>query len=56
MTVTRKTEVLFEEWLQRSDRVTYDSYRAQNAVVKQAVKVAKIMMDWRWGEQLGYDF
>ena len=31
----------FEEWLQRRDRVTYDRYRAQRVVVKQAVQTAK---------------
>ena len=35
----------FEEWLQRSDRVTYDRYRAQRVVVKRAVHVAKRMAD-----------
>ena len=35
----------FEEWLQKTDRDTYDKYRAQRAVVKQAVKVAKRMAD-----------
>ena len=29
----------FEEWLQRRDRVTYERYRAQRVVVKQAVQV-----------------
>ena len=46
----------FEEWLQRRDRLTYDRYQAQRVVVKQAVKVAKRMADWRWGEQLGNNF
>ena len=46
----------FEEWLQRRDRVTYDRYRAQRVVVKQAVQAAKIMTDRRWGERLGNDF
>ena len=45
-----------EEWLQRRDRDTYDRYRAQRAVVKQAVKVAKRMADWRWREPLGNAF
>ena len=36
----------FEEWLQRRDRVAYDRYRTQKAVVKQIVKVAKRMADW----------
>ena len=40
----------FEEWLSRRDRVIYDRYRAQRVVVKQAVKVAKRIADWRWGE------
>ena len=42
----------FEEWLQRRERLTYDRYRAQRVVVKRAVKVVKIMADWRWGERL----
>ena len=46
----------FEEWLQRRDGNTYDRYREQRAVVKRAVKVAKRMADWRWGERLGNDF
>ena len=46
----------FEEWLQRRDRVTYDRYRAQRVVVKQAVQVAKRMADGRWGERLGNNF
>ena len=46
----------FEKWLQRRDRDTYDRYRARRAVVKQAVKVAKRMADWWWGERLGNDF
>ena len=37
----------FEEWLQRRDRVTYDSYRAQRVAVKQAVKAEK---EWRTGD------
>ena len=37
----------FEEWLQRRNRDTYGRYRAQRAVVKQAIKVAKRMADWR---------
>ena len=45
----------FEEWLQRRDRDAYARYRAQRAVVKQAVKVTK-RMDWRWEELLGNDF
>ena len=44
------------EWLQRSNRVTYDRNRAQKAVVKQTTKVAERMADWRWGEWLGNDF
>ena len=35
----------FEEWLQRIDSITYDRYRAQRAVVKLTVKVAKRMAD-----------
>ena len=46
----------FEEWLQRSDRLINDRYRAKRVVVKRAVKVAKWMADWRWGERLGNDF
>ena len=42
----------FEEWLQRSDRVTFHRYRAQRVVVKLAVQVAKRMADMR----LGNDF
>ena len=30
----------FEEWLQRRDRVTYDSYRAQRVAVKLEVQAA----------------
>ena len=36
--------------------VTYDRYLAQRTVVQQAVKVAKRMAGWRWGERLGNDF
>ena len=46
----------FEEWLQRRDRVIYVRYRAQRAVVKQAVIVAKRMAYRRWGERLWNDF
>ena len=46
----------FEEWLQRRDRDTYDRYREQRAVVKPAIKVAKRIAGWRWGERLGNDF
>ena len=46
----------FEEWLQRRDWSTYDRYRAQRAVVKRAVKVAKRMADLRWGERLENNF
>ena len=46
----------FEEWLQRRNRLTYDRHRAQRLVVKQAVKVAKRMADWRWGERLWNNF
>ena len=45
-----------EEWLQRRDRLTYDGYRSQRVVVKQAVKVANRMANWQWGERLGNDF
>ena len=31
----------FKNWLQKRDRVTYDRYLAQKAVVKLTVKVAK---------------
>ena len=41
---------------QRRDRVTYDRYRAQRVVVKRAVKVAKRMADWLFGDRLGNDF
>ena len=37
----------FEGWLQRRDSVTYDRYRAQRVVVKQAVEAAKRMADRR---------
>ena len=33
-----------------------DCYRAQRVVVKRAVKVAKRMADWRWGERLLNNF
>ena len=33
-----------------------DRYRAQRTVVKQTIKVAKRMADWRWGQRLGSDF
>ena len=33
-----------------------DRYRAQRVVVKRAVKVAKRMADWLWGERLGNNF
>ena len=46
----------FEEWLQRRDSLTYDTYRAQRVVIKRAVKVAKRVADWRWGERLGNNF
>ena len=46
----------FEEWLQRRDRVTYDRYRAQSAVVKRAVQVTKSMADLGTGERLWNDF
>ena len=36
----------FKEWLQRSDRVTYDKYRAQKADVKQL----KLQKEWRNAE------
>ena len=36
--------------------VAYDRYRAQRVVLKRAVKVAKRMAVWRWGELLGNDF
>ena len=46
----------FEEWLQRRDRVTYDSYRAQRVAVKLAVQAAKRTADRRCGERFGNDF
>ena len=46
----------FEEWLPIRDRDTYDRYRAQKAIVKQAVKIAVRLADWRWGKRLGNDF
>ena len=46
----------FEEWLQRRDRVTYDRYREQKAVVKQRVEVGKRMADWSQGDRLENDF
>ena len=46
----------FEEWLQRTDRVTYDRYRAQRVAVKRAVRAAKRMADRRWGKRLVKDF
>ena len=36
-----KREDLFEELLQRRDRVTYDRYRAPRVVVKRVVQAAK---------------
>ena len=44
-----------EEWLQRRDRA-YDRYRTERAFVKQAVKVAKRMADWRTGRDWGMIF
>ena len=46
----------FEESLQSRDKLTNDRYRAQRVDVKRAVKVAKRMADWRWGERLGNNF
>ena len=46
----------YEQWLQRTDRVTYDRYRAQRVAVKLAVQAAKRMADRGWGERLGNDF
>ena len=40
----------------REEIGTYARYQAQRAVVKLAVKVAKRMADWRWGECLGNNF
>ena len=54
--VVAEKQRAFEEWLQRRDRDTYDRYRVQRAVVKQSIKVAKRMADWRWGERLWNDF
>ena len=39
----------FEEWLQRRDKVTYDTYRVKKVVVKWAVKVTKTISDSRLG-------
>ena len=39
-TVAKKRRAL-EEWLERSERVTYDRYRAQTVAVKLAVQAAK---------------
>ena len=47
--VAKKRRV-FEEWLQSRDRLTYNRYWAPRVVVKRAVKVAKRIADWRWGE------
>ena len=47
---------VFEEWLQRRDRVTDDRYRAERVAVKLVVQAAKRMEDRRWGERLGNDF
>ena len=47
---------VFEEWLQRRDKVTYDRYVAQRVAVKLAVQAAKRMADRRRGERLGDDF
>ena len=43
---------VFEEWLHRRDRITYDRYWAQRVVVKWAVKVEKRMPVWPRREQL----
>ena len=40
----------------RGDRVTYNRHWAQRVVVKWAVKVAKRMAVWQWGERLGNYF
>ena len=42
--------IAFENLFQRRDRVTCDRFRAQRAVVKQAVKVAKRMADCHEGD------
>ena len=34
----------------------YGKYWAQRARVKLAIKVAKKIADWRWGERFGNDF
>ena len=44
------------KWLQRTDRVAYDRYRAQRVAVKLAVQAAKRMADRRWGERERNDF
>ena len=48
--VSEKRRV-FEEWLQRTDKVAYDRYQAQRVAVKLAVQAAKRMVAWRLGEQ-----
>ena len=52
--VVAKKRRVFEEWLQRRDRVTYDRYRAQRVLLKWVVQVAKIKVDWQWGESVAY--
>ena len=46
----------FQKWLHRRYWVTYDRYRALKPVVKQTVRIVKLMADWRWEERLGNDF
>ena len=45
-----------EEWLQRSDNVTYNRYRAKRVVVKRAVKVAKGNGGVAMGRAIGNHF
>ena len=52
----KREELLRNGYREEIGTDTYDRYRAQRVVVKLAVQVAKIMADWRWGEQLGNDF
>ena len=52
----KREERLRNGYREEIARLTYDRYRALRAVVKRAVKVAKIMADWRWGERLWNNF
>ena len=49
----KREELLRNGYTQRRDRVIYNRYRTQREVAKRAVKVAKRMADWRWGEDSG---